>query len=56
MTGSEAFRNIKYFGTIQRQLFYVKQFNHKAKIPRKPIFAVLLIHTINPTAEKSSKS
>ena len=31
-------------------------FDHKVKIPHKHIFAVLLIHNTNPTAEKSSKN
>ena len=37
---SEAFRKIRYFGDIPRQLFY----HHIVKISQKHIFAVLLIH------------
>ena len=60
--GSRAFRKIKYFGNIPRQLFCVQGFDHKVKVPhmvkspQKHIFAVLLIHNVNPTAEKSSKT
>ena len=51
--GSGAFRRIKYFRDIPRQLFCV--FHHKVKIPQKHV-CVLFIHNINPTAEKSSKN
>ena len=54
--GSGAFRKIKYFGGIPRQLLCVQGFDHKVKIPEKHIFAVLLIHNINPTAEKALKT
>ena len=33
-----------------------EEFDHKVKIIKKYVFAVLLIHNINPTAEKSSEN
>ena len=53
--GLGVFRKIEYFEDIPRQLFCVWGFDHKVKVPQKDIFAVLLIHNTNPTAEKSSK-
>ena len=44
--GLGAFRKIKYFGEIPMQLL----------VPQQHIFAVLLIDSTNPTAEKSSKN
>ena len=54
--GSGAFRNIKYSGDIPKQLFCVQGFDHKVKVSQKHIFVVLLIHSMNLTAEKSSKN
>ena len=42
LIGSGAFRQ-KYFGDIPRPLLCVLGFDHKAKIPQKHIFAVLLL-------------
>ena len=56
MIGLGAFRKIKYFGDIPRQLLCIWGFDHKVKIIQKHIFAFLLIHSINPTAERSSKT
>ena len=52
----EAFRKIKYFGDIPRQLLSIYGFDHEVKIIQKHVFVVLLIHNINPTAEKSSEN
>ena len=52
--GLGEFRKIKYFGDIPKQLLCVLGFDHKVKIIQKHVFVVLLIHNINPTAEKSS--
>ena len=54
--GLGAFRKIKYFGDIPRQLLCIYGLNHKVKIIQKHVFVVLLIHNINPTAEKSSEN
>ena len=54
MIGLGAFRKIKHFGAIPRQLLCIWGFDHKVKTIQKHIFAVLLIHNINPKAEKSS--
>ena len=54
--GLGAFRKIKYFGDIPRQLLCIYGFDHKVKIIQKHVFVVLLIHNINPTAEKSSEN
>ena len=50
-----AFQKIKYFGDTPRQLFCVKGFDHKVKVPQQHIFAVILIQNINPIPVKSSK-
>ena len=54
--GLGALRKITYFGDIPGQLLCKKGFDHKVKIIQKHIFAVLLIHNINPTAERAPKS
>ena len=54
--GLGAFRTIKYFGDIPRQLLCIYGFDHKVKIIQKHVFVVLLIHNINTTAEKSSEN
>ena len=51
--GLRTFWKMKYFGDIPRQLLCIY---HKVKIIQKHIFAVLFIHNINPSAEKSSKN
>ena len=43
--GLEAFRKIKYFGDVSRQLLCIYRFDHKVKIIQKHIFAVLLIRS-----------
>ena len=53
--GLGAFRKGKYFGDIPRQLLCIWGFDHKVKIIQR-VFVVLLIHNINPTAEKSSEN
>ena len=53
--GLVALRKIKYSANIPGQLFYVYGFDHKVTIPQKHIFAVLLIHSIDPTGGKTSK-
>ena len=54
--GLGAFRKIKYFGDISRQIMCIYGFDHRVKIIQKHNFVVLLIHNINPTAEKSSEN
>ena len=56
ITGLGAFQKIKYFGDNPRQLLRIKGFGHKVKIIQKHVFVVLLMHNINPTAEKSSEN
>ena len=51
--GLGAFRKIKYFGDIPRQLLCM---NHKVKIIQKHVFVLLVTHNINPKAEKSSEN
>ena len=56
MIGLGAFRKVKYFGDTHRHLLCIYGFDHKVKIIQKHVFVVLLIHNINPTAEKSSEN
>ena len=54
--GLGAFRKIKYFRDESTQLLCILGFDHKVKIIQKHVFVVLLIHNINPTADKSSEN
>ena len=56
MIGLGEFRKIKYFGDIPRQLLCIYGFDNQVKIIQRCVFVVLLIHNINPTAEKSSEN
>ena len=55
--GSGAFRKIKYFGDISRQLFSVyRDLTIKSKFPKNIFLLFCLFTDVDPTAEKSSKN